>query len=82
MYHKGSASIGSQRENKQLANYYENLSTLKYTVNFYRRWLPLVMISRFVGKSLVLINRRDFYLFAPLFRAYRDFILGVQRIEK
>lgn len=78
VYHKGSASIGTVRENHQeklqLANYYENLSTLKYTVNFYPRWLPLVMFSRFVGKSLALISRRDFYLFTPLFRAYRDFI--------
>jgi len=74
VYHKGSASIGSVRENKQLANYYENLSTLKYTANFYPRWLPLVMLSRFVGKSFALISRRDFYLFAPLFRAYRDFM--------
>ncbi|HDN25816.1 MAG TPA: glycosyltransferase family 2 protein [Thioploca sp.] len=78
VYHKGSASVGSVREGNRdklrLANYYENLSTLKYTANFYRYWLPLVMVSRFVGKSLVLISRREFYLFAPLFRAYRDFI--------
>jgi GT2 family glycosyltransferase len=78
VYHKGSASVGSvhdgDRDKLRRANYYENLSTLKYTANFYPRLLPLVMILRFIGKSLALISRRDFYLFAPLFKAYRDFI--------
>jgi GT2 family glycosyltransferase len=78
VYHKGSASVGSVKEGNleklRRANYYENLSTLKYTANFYPRLLPLVMITRFVGKSLALILRRDFYLFAPLFQAYWDFI--------
>jgi len=78
VYHKGSASIGSVAEGNmdklRQANYYENLSTLKYTANFHRYLLPLVFIIRFFGKSLVLIKRRDFYLFKPLFKAYRDFI--------
>jgi len=78
VYHKGSASVGNVQEgdrNKlRRANYYENLSTLKYTANFYPYLLPLVMVLRFVGKSLALIKRRDFYLFAPLFKAYWDFI--------
>ncbi len=78
VYHKGSASVGSvhegDRDKLRRANYYENLSTLKYTANFYPRLLPLVMILRFMGKSLALISRRDFYLFVPLFKAYRDFI--------
>ncbi|MDM8567629.1 glycosyltransferase family 2 protein [Candidatus Halobeggiatoa sp. HSG11] len=79
VYHKGSASIGSISEGSldklSQANYYENLSTLKYTVNFHRYLLPLVFITRFLGKSFVLIKRREFYLFKPLFKAYRDFIL-------
>lgn len=78
VYHKGSASVGSVHEGDRgklrRANYYENLSTLKYTANFYPYLLPLVMVLRFVGKSLALIKRRDFYLFAPLFKAYWDFI--------
>ncbi len=78
VFHKGSASVGSVHEGNQdklrRANYYENLSTLKYTAHFYPYLLPLVMVSRFVGKSLALINRRDFYLFAPLLRAYWDFL--------
>ncbi len=78
VYHKGSASIGNVTEGNldklQQANYYENLSTLKYTANFHRYLLPLVLITRFVGKSIMLIKRKDFYLFKPLFKAYRDFI--------
>ncbi len=85
VYHKGSASVGSVRDGNRdklrRANYYENLSTLKYTANFYPRLLPLVMVSRFVGKSAALIRRGEFYLFAPLFRAYWDFILRCRHKE-
>jgi len=77
VYHKGSASVGSVREgNKtklQRANYYENLSTLKYSANFHRRWLLVIMIVRFTLKSLALIWRRQFFLFPPLIKAYWDF---------
>ncbi|MDM8559956.1 glycosyltransferase family 2 protein [Candidatus Parabeggiatoa sp. HSG14] len=78
VYHKGSASVGHVRDNHRdklrRANYYENLSTLKYTANFHQAWLPLVMVLRFLLKSLALIIRGDFYLFIPLFKAYRDFM--------
>jgi len=78
VYHKGSASVGSTHEGNRdklcRANYYENLSTLKYTANFHKYLLPIIMIVRFLGKSLALIRRGDFYLFAPLLKAYRDFM--------
>lgn len=77
VYHKGSASVGNttagSREQLRRANYYENLSTLKYTANFHPKLLPLVIILRFILKSLVLLKRGDFYLFPPLWQAYRDF---------
>ncbi len=77
VYHKGSASIGrpgqASRAQRIQANYHENLSTLKYTANFHPRLLWLVLPLRFSLKSLVLLLRRDFYLFPPLWRAYRDF---------
>jgi len=77
IYHKNSASVGSVREGNrrklQRANYYENLSTLKYTANFYPHLLPVVLIFRFVLKALALISRRDFFLLPPLFTAYYDF---------
>jgi hypothetical protein len=79
VYHKGSASVGNAREGNREklrnANYYENLSTLKYTANFHPKLLPLVMVLRFGLKSLALLSRGDFYLFQPLVKAYKDFIL-------
>jgi len=78
VYHQGSASVGTveagNRDQLRRANYYENLSTLKYTARFYPARLIGIMAVRFVLKSLVLILRRDFYLLAPLLSAYRDFI--------
>jgi hypothetical protein len=75
VHHKGSATIGNdQRDKLQRANYYENLSTLKYTANFYPYLLPMVMIIRGILKALALISRGDFYLLLPLLQAYKDFI--------
>lgn len=77
VYHQGSASVGSVREGDkaklQRANYYENLSTLKYSANFHARWLTLIAITRFGLKSAALIVSRRWFLFPPLFAAYRDF---------
>lgn len=77
VYHKGGASLHHAAktlpEKRLLANYYENLSTLKYTANHHRSILWLVAVNRFVLKSLVLIWRREFYLFKPLFLAYLRF---------
>ncbi len=78
IYHQGSASIGHVKQNirikLQRANYYENLSTLKYTARFYPLRLPIVMLLRFALKTLILLLRRDFDLLLPLFKAYLDFI--------
>jgi len=78
IYHQGSASIGPVKQNirtkLQKANYYENLSTLKYTANFYPWRLPIVMGLRFGLKALALLLRRDFDLFPPLFAAYKTFV--------
>ncbi len=77
--HKGSASVGSPREgNKEKlkrANYYENLSTLKYTANFHPGILWIAVFLRFALKSLALLVTRRFFLFQPLLRAYRDFFI-------
>ena len=86
VYHKGSASVGQvvegNREKLCSANYYENLSTLKYTANFYPIWLPLVMILRFCLKTLALVSRGDFYLLIPLIRAYRDFLARIDLVKE
>jgi GT2 family glycosyltransferase len=75
--HKGSASVGNVKDrdkNKiKKANYYENLSTLKYSRNFYPKTFWIIFINRFVLKSLALIITGRWYLFAPLFKAYEDY---------
>ncbi len=75
--HKGGASLNhtadTHSKKRILANYYENLSTLKYTANYHRSILLIVLLNRFVLKSLALIWRREFYLFKPLFLAYLHF---------
>ncbi len=76
VYHQGSASVGAYSQDKiklQRANYYENLSTLKYSRNFHAAWLWLILPLRFILKSLALLLRRQFFLFPPLLKAYRDF---------
>jgi len=80
VYHQGSASIGrpgqAARERIVFANYYENLSTLKYSRRFYPRRFWLIFMLRFSLKSLALLLTGRFYLFAPLWAAYRDFLSG------
>ena len=75
--HKGSASVGNVRDqNKEKiknANYYENLSTLKYSRNFYPKTFWIIFMNRFILKSLALIITGRWYLFSPLFKAYRDY---------
>lgn len=77
VFHKGSATIKQmhpqERQQLQFANYYENLSTLKYTARFHSHLLPIAFFTRFVLKSLFLILRRQFFLFPSLFKAYWDF---------
>lgn len=80
VYHQGSASIGqagkADRERISRANYYENLSTLKYSRNFHRQQLWLIALLRFGLKALAVSARGDFYLLRPLWQAYRDFWRG------
>lgn len=75
--HKGSASVGNVRDNDKNkiknANYYENLSTLKYSRNFYPKTFWLIFINRFILKSVALMITGRWYLFEPLFKAYRDY---------
>jgi GT2 family glycosyltransferase len=77
VYHKGSATIGQPQQNdkakQQRANYYENLSTLKYTRNFHPSLLIWVLPFRFLVKSGLFIVRRHYFLFPSLIAAYRDF---------
>lgn len=80
VYHKCSATIGQPKQNNraklQRANYYENLSTLKYTKNFHPRLLIWVLPFRFLVKTALFIVRRQLFLLPSLLAAYRDFFSG------
>lgn len=77
VYHQGSATVGNvhmrDKVKLQRANYYENLSTLKYSANFYPRSLWLIALMRFSLKAVAVCARGDFFLLKPLWQAYRDF---------
>ncbi len=77
VYHKGGASVGNRKngniQKAKQANYYENLSTFKYTARFYPQWLFLVIPIRIAFKALAFLVRGDFFLFSSLFKAYLDF---------
>jgi len=81
VYHKGSATIGkpctANRQQIRHINYHENLSTLKYTANFYPYWLLLIMLLRFVLKAGAVSWRGEWDLLPPLWAAYRDFMRGM-----
>lgn len=80
VYHQGGSSTGGRStvkgEESQLAAYHENLSTLLYTRRHHPWLLPLVAGLRLAGKSLVYLLKGRRSLFSPLWRAYRDFLLG------
>ncbi|OUD14149.1 hypothetical protein TPSD3_07390 [Thioflexithrix psekupsensis] len=76
--HRGSASVGhsanGNREQLKQANYYENLSTLKYSFNFHRSRFTVIFILRWVLKAAALIVTQRWFLLPPLWVAYRDFL--------
>ncbi|SHP75628.1 dTDP-RhA:a-D-GlcNAc-diphosphoryl polyprenol, a-3-L-rhamnosyl transferase [Mycobacteroides abscessus subsp. abscessus] len=79
LYHKGGNSIGSRsvkRDGKsELAEYYSNLSCLKFSNKFYSRILfSLIFTNRFILKSFSFLLKREIYLFRPLVRSYIDYL--------
>lgn len=80
VYHKGAVSTGGgtaiDPKGSWLANYHENLSTLKYTAAYHPRLLFLVAVFRFIAKSIVYILRRQAYLFTALIKAYAAFFMS------
>jgi GT2 family glycosyltransferase len=90
VFHHGGASMKKlgvdDRKALQRTNYYENLSTLKYTARFHPAWLPVALILRFVLKSLAVVARGQSFLLRPLWQAYRDFfkqyIPGIRALKR
>lgn len=78
LHHQSGSSTGSKNPNagqgSWIAHYYGNLSALKYTWKHHRLYLPSVFLFRFCMKSILFIYFRDFRSFAPLGKAYFDFL--------
>jgi GT2 family glycosyltransferase len=81
--HKNGASLKNaardERGRRVFSNYHENLSTLIYTKTHHPYGLYIVFPARLFGKLAALAVRRDWYLMPVLWRAYVDFVLGVNR---
>jgi GT2 family glycosyltransferase len=79
VYHKGAVSTGGgstiNPKGSWIANYHENLSTLKYTAAYHFWLLPFVAIFRFIAKCIVYVLHRQIYLFSALLKAYAAFLI-------
>ncbi len=75
VYHVGGLSTAdsSHEQRSSLQQYYENLSTLKFTYRFYKSCLFRVLLLRLAIKPLLFAFRKEWHLFSPFFRALRDF---------
>lgn len=79
IYHKEGSSLGSSNDMRKKSlnsEYYGNLSALTYTKKFHKTILPLVMVVRFLLKSILFVRHRQIRLFRPLIKAYRAFLIG------
>lgn len=73
--HKQGQSVGRMQKmgRQQLIAYHENLSTLIFSATHYPILMPFILPLRFLGKFGCALQRGEFFLVAPLLRAYRDF---------
>ena len=78
LYHKEGASLkkGSKKRKSGISEYYGNLSALKFTEKFYRRYLVFAFINRFLLKFFKNLIALRFDLIKQLFKAYGHFILS------
>lgn len=79
IYHKCGSSIGSKNiisRKSTISEYYSNLSAMRFIKKHYNLLLPIVMINRFILKSIKNLLNREFYLFNPLIKSYKDFIFN------
>lgn len=84
IYHQGGSSFidVNNKKNSIKAQYYENLSTFKFTNKYYKKYLPLVLFIRLVTKPILFIVRKDWHLFRPLLKAYKDFLFSNINFKK
>jgi GT2 family glycosyltransferase len=77
LQHAGAASTAQPgRVRSALQQYYENLSTLRYTARHFPGLLPLVLVSRLFFKPCLFLVRREWHLYRPFSLALLDFAMG------
>ncbi len=77
VYHVGAASTGGGGAGRsRMQQYYENLSTLRFTGRFYPWLLPWVFGSRLLLKPLLFAVRREWQLYSPFALAMADYLRG------
>jgi len=76
LVHRGAASTSQgQHSRSAVQQYYENLSTLRFTARFYPLYLLPVFLTRIIVKPMLFLVRAEWHLYKPLFAAYLAFIL-------
>ena len=75
--HEGGVSMKRERKRgtSGIAEYHCNLSALKYTRRHHPRCFPFMAPFRLVARMALHASRAHWDLYAPLFRAYRDYFL-------
>lgn len=77
VYHVGAASTGGGEPSRsRMQQYYENLSTLRFTRRYYPYLLPVVFASRLLLKPLLFAVRGEWQLYRPFALALLDFLRG------
>jgi GT2 family glycosyltransferase len=75
--HMGGGSTGEVgRQRSSLQQYYENLSTLRFTRRYHPACLLPVLLARLLGKPLLFLARGEWHLFRPFGLAMLDFLTG------
>ncbi len=77
VYHAGGASTGDGGQARsRMQQYYENLSTLRFTRKYYPHLLPVVFAARLMLKPVLFALRGEWQLYSPFARALLDFLRG------
>ncbi len=77
VYHVGAASTGGGLPGRsRMQQYYENLSTLRFTRRFYPGLLPWVFLTRLLAKPVLFALRGEWQLYSPFAQALSDYLLG------
>lgn len=77
VYHFGGASSGDgPAVRSRMQQYYENLSTLRFTHKHYPYLLPVVFMARLMLKPVLFALRGEWQLYSPFAQAMLDYLRG------